>query len=138
MLATPSSVAFSMAHSEFKDREQQGDGQRGLGGDLFEQSEGHFFNSDAGDGGMINAAIGNDVGMCAGLSSKDASEMRSLCADEACGGVGEGIGDPAASGHARIIIILSCAADARKGTLRASPFLLPFCDACLMLLTYSP
>ena len=123
---------------EFEDREQQGDGQRRLGGDLFEEGEGYFFNADADDGGTIDEAVGDNVRVRAGLCSKDASEMSGLCADEACGGVGEGIGDPAASGHARIIIILLSATDARKGTLRASPFLLPFCDACLMLLTYSP
>src|ERR1700721_1947665 len=78
------------------------EGKGGVGFKLFVKEEvyaGFVYGDDL---GAVEEAASDDVEDLAGFGAEDADEMGGLVASEGGGGVGPGVGDPAAAGHALV------------------------------------
>ncbi len=90
---------------EFKDGEEEVEGEAGLGFELFVEEEVDLFRAgvgvDGSDFGAMEEAAGDDVVDLAGAGAEDAGEVGGLVAGEGGGGGGPAVGDEAAAGHLR-------------------------------------
>ncbi len=92
---------------ELEDGEEEVDGERGVGFELFVEEEVDLSVGDGGDLGAVEEAVGYDVVDLAGLGAQDAGEVGGLVAGEGgvsgvAGGGGEGVGYEAAA-HGSIL-----------------------------------
>jgi hypothetical protein len=87
---------------ELEDGEEEMEGKRSVGLEFFMEEKVNGVVGDASDLGSVEEAVGYDVIGLPGSGAENACEVGSLIAGECGGGVGPGVGDEAATGHASV------------------------------------